>query len=78
MRLHNPREDWRRLKETNESVATTTIDAKLAKLQNIALTGRDSTVKYISRLKNFVNELRDDGQIISNLEKPYTTVRPTQ
>lgn len=53
-------------------MAAAAIDAKLTKLQNIKVSDRQTTIEYVNRLDNLVNELHDAGHILSDLEKRHT------
>lgn len=66
MRLRNPRAVWKRLKETNQSVATAAIDAKLTKLRSIPMSHQENIIEYVNSLDNSVNELHDAGHVKLN------------
>lgn len=74
-RLWDPRDVWINLQDTYQSVGTSSMDAKLPKLQNIQMYSKESIVTYANMLKILVNQLFDVGRNISKSEKLFGLLR---
>lgn len=75
MRLRNPGNVWKKLEKTCQSMATSSIDAKLLELQNIQTSNKKSSVECVNRLDSRVSELFDTGRSISEEEKLRSLLR---
>lgn len=72
MRLRSPRDVWKKLKETFQSLDTAAVDAKLTRLRNIQMSNKETVVEYVNPLESLVHELFEAGHTISDLKKRRT------